>query len=133
MSAHDTGMDELDLYDAMRRPYRDSWPEDDRHANFKAEVRAHTLGEPFGTLRNLSADTGIPVGSLARYVLCRWAASGAEALMAMGPVTFAQMEAVIEDAETTGTTEAKVRGFDALAGMVRWLRAGSEMPEWQVS
>lgn len=126
-------MDEFDLLEAMRRPYTGPWDAADRHANFKAAVATHTLEDPFATLANLSADTGIPVGSRVRYVLCRYAASGAEALLAMGPVTFAQMEAIVARAKDAGTTEARLAAFDALAGIVRWLRAGSEMPGWRVS
>jgi hypothetical protein len=50
------------------RPYRDTWPADDRHANFKAEVACYTAADPFPTLENLSKGTGIPVDSLIRYV-----------------------------------------------------------------
>jgi hypothetical protein len=126
-------MTDFDLLAGMRTPYTASWADSDPHANFKAEVAAHTLENPFATIENLARDTGIPVGSLIRYVLCRWASSGAEALMAMPPVLFAQMEAVVADAEAAGTVEARAKGFESLAGMVRWLRAGVEMPEWRVS
>ena len=126
-------MDELDLLRAMRQPYRDAWAAGDRHANFKAEVAAYTLEDPFSTLENLAADTGIPVGALVRYVLVRWAASGAEALLAMGLVTLAQMEAIVDRAEAEGTPEARAAGFERLAAIVRWLRTGSEMPAWRVS
>jgi hypothetical protein len=53
--------------------------------------------------------------------------------MAMGPVTFVQMEAVVAMAEAEGTDAARVAGFEALAGIVRWLRAGVDMPGWRVS
>src|SRR5438874_1813309 len=72
-------------------PYRDSWTAEDPHANFKAEVAAYTAADPLPTLERLSAETGIPVPCLARYVLVKWTASGAEALLAMGPVVFEQM------------------------------------------
>ncbi|MEZ4663649.1 MAG: DUF6027 family protein [Caldilineaceae bacterium] len=49
----------------------DSWPDDDRHANFKAEVAAYTKADPLPTLAVLSESTGIPVPSLVRYVLAR--------------------------------------------------------------
>ena len=60
-------------------PYRDTWPPDDPHANFKAEVANYTTADPLPTLQRLSAGTGIPVECLIRYVLVKWAASGSEA------------------------------------------------------
>jgi hypothetical protein len=134
MERHDTGMPDSDLLRDLRRPYRR--PQDDDahpHANFRAEVAAHTLEDPLATLENLSRDTGIPVGSLVRYVLCRWAASGSEALLGMGPVTFEQMESVVSRAQEAGTMEAKAEGFAALAEIVGWLRAGIDRPAWRVS
>jgi hypothetical protein len=126
-------MDDSDLLAAMRVPYAAAWPESDPHANFKAEVAAHTLEDPFATFANLSRDTGIPVGSLVRYVLCRWAASGAEALMAMPPIVFAQMEQIVDRAEADGSDEARSEAFESLAGIVRWLSAGRDMPSRRVS
>ena len=73
------------------RPYRDTWPCDDRHANFKAEVACYTVADPLPTLENLSKETGIPAGCLIRYVLVKYAASGSEALLAMDPIVFRQM------------------------------------------
>ena len=72
-------------------PFRDTWPADDPHANFKAEVANYTTADPMPTLERLSEGTGIPVGSLVRYVLVKWAASGSEAMLAMGPIVFEQM------------------------------------------
>ena len=50
------------------RPYRDTWDRDDPHANFKAEVAGYTSADPLST----------PVECLVRYVLVRYAASGAD-------------------------------------------------------
>ena len=63
----------------MLAPYRDTWPADDPDANFKAEVACYTSADPLPTLENLSRNTGIPVGCLARYILVKWTASGSEA------------------------------------------------------
>ena len=126
-------MPDFDLMSALRAPYHGPWPDSDPHANFKAEVAAHTLEDPLPTIENLARDTGIPAGSLVRYVLCRWAGSGAEALMAMPPVVFVQMQAIIAAAETVGTIEARAEAFDSLSAIVHWLQAGVEMPAWRVS
>jgi hypothetical protein len=73
----------------------------------------------------LSRGTGIPVGCLARYILVKWTASGAEALMAMGPIVLSQMQQQIEGAEAAGTDEARLRGYEALRQIVSWLALGA--------
>ena len=104
-------------------PYRDTWSADDRHANFKAEVACYSVADPMPTLQNLSAGSGIPVGSLIRYILVKWAASGSEALMTMGPIVFEQMREHIQRAEEDGGDEAKLQAYAALKAMVSWLGA----------
>ena len=37
------------------RPYRDTWPADDPHANFKSEVALYTTTDPLPTLERLSS------------------------------------------------------------------------------
>jgi hypothetical protein len=105
-------------------PYRDTWPPDDRDANFKSEVACYTTGNPLPTLETLSRNTGIPVGCLARYVLVKWAASGAETMMAMGPIVLEQMQQRIDQAEAAGTAEARLEAYDALRQIVAWLKRG---------
>lgn len=115
------------MSDALRLPaYEAGWPSDDPHANFKAEVALYTRTDPLPTLEGLSRATGVPVECLARYVLVKWAASGAEALLAMEPLVFRQMEEQVRRAEEAGTDEARLRAYDALRQMVGWLRAGLE-------
>ena len=104
-------------------PFTKVWAEDDPHANFKAEVASYTRTDPLPALRNLSELTGIPVECLIRYVLVKWAASGAEALLSMGPVVFRQMEQHVAEAETRGTDEARIRAYCALKEMISWLAA----------
>lgn len=103
------------------RPYRDTWPADDRHANFKAEVACYTAADPFPTLENLSKGTGIPVDSLIRYVLVKYAASGSEAILAMEPIVFRQMKEHVRKAEDDGSEAAKLRAYTALRDMISWL------------
>ena len=108
------------------RPYRDTWPADDPHANFKSEVALYTTTDPLPTLERLSAGTGIPVECLIRYVLVKWAASGSDALLAMRPIVFEQMREHVDRAEAAATDEARLRAYAALREMVSWLVAGSE-------
>ncbi|HEY3836158.1 MAG TPA: DUF6027 family protein [Bryobacteraceae bacterium] len=105
-------------------PYRDTWSPDDRDANFKADVACYTTADPLPTLENLSRGTGIPVGCLARYILVKWTASGADALLSMGPIVVRQMQEKIEDAEQAGTGEARLEAYQALKHIVTWLALG---------
>lgn len=106
-------------------PYQDTWPADDRHANFKAEVAAYTLHDPLPTLQVLSQDTGIPLPCLVRYVLVKYAASGADALLAMTPIVFQQMRTHVERAEAAGTDAARLQAYESLRQMIAWLQAGN--------
>lgn len=107
------------------QPYCDSWDASDPHANFKAEVALYTVHDPLPTLQNLSRDTGIPLPALIRYVLVKYAASGADALLAMTPIVLRQMEQHIATAEAEGTEAARLRAYEALKQIVAWLRAGA--------
>ena len=106
------------------RPYRDSWPADDPHANFKAEVAGYTSADPMPTLENLSRGTGIPVECLIRYVLVKYAASGADALLAMRPVVLRQMEDHVATADRDCSDEPRLRAYEALKAMIGWLALG---------
>jgi hypothetical protein len=111
------------------RSYRDTWPADDPHASFKAEVAAYTSADPLPTLTNLSRATGIPVDCLIRYVLVKYAASGGDALLAMRPVVLRQMEEHVAAAERGATDEARLRAYQALKSMISWLALGEERTE----
>lgn len=104
-------------------PYRDTWAPDDRHANFKAEVAHYTVHDPLPTLTVLSQDTGIPLECLVRYVLVKYAASGADALLAMTPIVFQQMQAQVARAEAAGTEAARLEAYAALRQIIAWLQA----------
>ncbi len=106
-------------------PYRDSWDDDDPHANFKAEVAMYSVSDPLPTLENLSKATGVPVPSLIRYILVKYAVSGSEALMAMTPVVFRQMQEQIEQAEQQGTDAARLQAYEAFKQIVSWLNAAA--------
>ncbi|MBX3012301.1 MAG: hypothetical protein KF832_12375 [Caldilineaceae bacterium] len=105
-------------------PYTDTWPADDPHANFKAEVAAYTAADPLPTLENLSKITGIPVPCLVRYVLVKYAASGAEALLTMTPIVLQQMASQIEQAERADSDAARLQAYGALRQIVAWLQMG---------
>jgi hypothetical protein len=106
--------------------YTGPWEPDDRDANFKAQVAEYTRNDPLPTLQTLSANTGIPVGALVRFVLVRWAAEGSEALLALGPRMVERLWAVVAEAEQRDTDEARLQAYDQLRQMLSWLRVPLE-------
>ena len=103
-------------------PYTDSWDEQDPHANLKSEVATYSIADPLPTLENLSLSTGIPTSSLIRYVLVKYACSGSDALLAMTPVVFRQMQEHVARAESAGTDAARLEAYAALREMISWLQ-----------
>ena len=101
-----------------------TWDEDDEFAGLKADVAAYTHHDPLATLRTLSDHSGIPVGSLVRYVLARWASGGAEALLELGTSGVAHLQRTIEAAEAAGTETARQDAYESLRGQVAWLAHG---------
>ncbi|HBY93150.1 MAG: DUF6027 family protein [Ardenticatenaceae bacterium] len=107
-------------------PYCDTWDESDPHANFKAEVAIYSAIDPLPTLETLSRVTGVPLSAVMRYVLVKYAVSGAEALLAMTPIVLRQMEQHVERAEAAGTDAARLEAYEALRQIIAWLKVGAE-------
>jgi hypothetical protein len=93
----------------------------DPHANFRAEVECYTAADPMPTIANLSALTGVPEDKLIRYVLVKYAASSADALLSLDPIVFRQMKDQVAMAEAEGTDEARLRAYRALKEIIGWL------------
>ena len=98
------------------------WAEDDPDANFKADVALYARLDPLETLRGMSDNVGVPVGALARYVLARYATGGSGGLLEIGPTMVHRLWEPVENAEDTGTDEARLAAYDQLRQMVEWLR-----------
>lgn len=105
-----------------------SWPDDDPDANFKHDVCLYALLDPLVTLRGLSRRTGIPVGSLAHYVLARWATAGSGGLMELGPEMVRRLWEPIERAEREDTDEARLAAYAKLRGVLSWLKVPLDDP-----
>jgi SAM-dependent methyltransferase len=105
------------------------WADDDPDANFKADVALYSHGDPLHTLRGLSASTGVPVGSLVRYVLARWASEGASGLLELGPTMTRRLHDVCQQALADGSDQARLAAFDQLSRMISWLHFPLEHPE----
>jgi hypothetical protein len=66
-------------------------------------------------------------------VLVKYAASGAEALLAMTPIVLRQMAEHVERAEAAGTDEARLAAYQALRQMIAWLASGDQGLGYQES
>ena len=112
-------------------PYTDTWPDDDPDAGFRSMVAMFSGINPLPTLERLSQNKQIPVGALARFILARYAASGSEALMEIGPRVVGQMNEMIQKAEQAGTDEARLEAYGSLSAVVSWLNIPLTDPEWR--
>ena len=83
------------------------------HREFKRTVDASRLVDPMPTFRVLSKNTGIAVDDLVHHALVRWASAGAEALMAIPPLTLRELF----DAR-------RQEDWAKVGGIIDWLEAG---------
>jgi hypothetical protein len=90
-------------------------PDADPHANFRRAVADSRLVDPMPTFERLSETTGVPVDDLVHHALARWASSGAEALLFIGPAVLRDLAAA-----------RRARDWEKVAGIVDWLEAGWE-------
>ena len=104
------------------------WDSDDPDANFKEEVAAYGLLEPLDTITQLSESLDIPVGALVRYVLAKWATGGSEGMLHIGGTAVQRMHNAGQAAEGEDTDEARLRAYEELREMVRWLHLPIEDP-----
>ena len=113
----------------LLQPYDGPWAEDDRNANFKQQVALYSKEDPLSTLERMSKSQDVPVGALARYVLAKWAASGSDGLLEIGPRVVRQMQQVVEKAESADTDEARLRAYESLRQIISWLAVPLERDE----
>ena len=113
----------------LLQPYDGSWAEDDRNANFKQQVAIYSKADPMTTLDRMSRNQDVPVGALARYVLAKWAASGSDGLLEVGPIVLRQMQDVVEKAESLDTREARLEAYESLRQIISWLAVPLERDE----
>jgi len=101
--------------------YHGTWEPGDPDAKFRREMTAHCAIDPMPTLEGMSESLDIPVGAIARYILVKWATSGSEGLMEIGPRVVWQMAGIVQKAEAAGTAEARLKAYHGLADIIRWL------------
>jgi hypothetical protein len=85
------------------------------HRAFAADAEASLAVDPMPTFEALSRETGVPVETLVHHALVRWASAGAEALMTIEPQALRDLIAA-----------RKREDWEAVAGIVDWLEAGTE-------
>jgi hypothetical protein len=95
--------------------------EGDRDANFKRDVVLYTRIDPMPTIETMSRYMDIPVGAIVRYILVKWATSGSEGTMEIGPRVVRQMAAIVHEAEESGEDAQRIQAYRKLAGITSWL------------
>jgi hypothetical protein len=105
------------------------WPDDDKDANFKAEIAAHANLDPLSTIGNLSSSIDVPVGSLVHYVLCRWASEGSSGLLELGPRMARRLREPFRAAEQDNTDEARLAAYEQVRQMIEWLNVPLDNPD----
>ena len=96
--------------------------ETDKDANFKSDVALYTMSDPMPAIERISRNLSIPVGSIVKYILCKWTMSGSDALLEVGPDMVNKMTQIFEDAESEGTDAAKSEAYESIRAIVSWLR-----------
>lgn len=121
---HSAGPASVDL-----SPWHGPWDDDDKDANFKADVALYAKVDPLHTVRGLSSSTDVPIGAIVRWVLARWASEGAGGLLELGPTMTRRLDDVCRAAEAEDTDEARLAAFSQLRQMISWLRYPLDHPE----
>jgi len=111
--------------------YRWSGDPTEKDANFKAQMAQYTLNDPMPTIETMSRNLKIPVGAIVKYVLVKWAVSGTETLMELGPIAARQMAEAVKEAEAAGTDEARLASYHKLRRIVSWLNVPLTDPKWK--
>ncbi|MEQ1873904.1 MAG: DUF6027 family protein [Ilumatobacteraceae bacterium] len=105
------------------------WADDDKDANFKADIALYARTDPLSTIRNLASAIDVPEGAIVRYVLAKWASEGASGLLELGPTMTRRLHAVCTQAEAADTDEARLAAYQQLRQMLSWLNHPLEHPE----
>ncbi|MER7922794.1 DUF6027 family protein [Streptomyces sp. NPDC096057] len=126
---HDVWLDDQGHEVVCLRRWKDTWPADDPHANFKTEVASYGLLDPLVTVRGMSRNLDIPVGAIARYVLAKWATGGSGGLLELGPVMVPRLWEPIAAAEEADSDEKRLAAYHQLRQMISWLKIPLDRPE----
>ena len=103
------------------QPFTYQFDDSDSDATFKREVAFYTATDPMPTLKAMSERMQIPVGALARYVLAKWATSGSEGIMEIGPRVIHQMAEIVREGEAQDSQEARDQAYEKIKSIILWL------------
>ena len=109
------------------------WESDDsdKDNNFKNDVALYTQEDPLPTVQRLSQNLDIPIGSVVRYILCKWAMSGSESLLDLGPDMVKKIADIFDDAESEGTDEARLEAYDSVKAIMSWMKVPLDNPNYR--
>jgi len=91
----------------------------DSNQNFRDSVALSMLADPRPTLENLARNTGLPYEEVVHHALVRYAASGAEALLAWDPHALRELIAA-----------RRAEDWVKVGSIIDWLEAGLESKDW---
>jgi hypothetical protein len=92
----------------------------DGDENFRQAVRQSLLVDPRPTFENLAELTGLNYEEVVHHALVRYAASGAEALLAIEPQALKELIAA-----------RKAGDWKKVGSLIDWLEAGLDSPHWR--
>lgn len=101
---------------------------DDPDANFRRDVAFYSAIDPMPTLESMSRRFAIPTGALVKYVLAKWATSGSDGLLEVGPSVARQMAALARQAEAEPDERKRLELYRKLGRIASWLDAGLPRP-----
>ncbi|MEM7139738.1 MAG: DUF6027 family protein [Actinomycetota bacterium] len=105
------------------------WTDDDKDANFKADIAAYAHLDPLHTIGNLSRSIDVPVGAIVHYILAKWATEGSSGLLELGPRMARRLREPFVAAEEADTDEARMEAYETVRQIVEWLNVPLDHPD----
>ena len=103
----------------------------DKDNNFKNDVALYTQENPLPTVIRLSRNLNIPTGAIVRYILCKWAMSGSESLLDLGPDMVKKISDIFDSAESVGTDQEKLKAYRAVKEIMSWMKVPLDNPDYR--
>ena len=98
--------------------------------NFKNDVALYTQENPLPTLNRLSNNLNIPIGSIVRYIVCKWAMSGSESLLDLGPDMVKEIAGIFDAAEALGNDEERLKAYHSVKAIISWMKVPLADPDY---